>query len=130
MTFVARLVRHTAIWRAWKQQHRTGGEIAGVRFHAAGPADYETGDLTHADVAKLNGVVGVMLVSFGGDPPAAAAMSVAAPVEPPLPPVEIGASGLFPGRTDGSPRQPVEAGEGRLTIGRTAASRPRQQARS
>ena len=82
MTFIARVVKHSTIWKAWRRRHATGGEICHVPFRAAGPDSYETGPLTADQVNKLRTAIGVHLVSFGGQEPVAKPTQPATPIVP------------------------------------------------
>lgn len=56
MTFTARLVRGSPIWRLWTDHHRTGGLVAGTRFHWVVGGDFVTGELMPHQVGPLLGL--------------------------------------------------------------------------
>lgn len=59
MTFTARLVRGSPIWRLWTDHHRTGGLVAGTRFHWVAGGDFATGELMPHQVGPLLGLADV-----------------------------------------------------------------------
>lgn len=69
MVFIARLVKHTQLWKAWRGRHATGGEVGGVPFRLVTVDQYESGELTADQVNRLRGVVGVCLSSFADPSP-------------------------------------------------------------
>ena len=68
MTFRAKLLRGTPIWRLWRAHARAGGNVAGVAFRWAPGDDYVTGDLGADDGARLRRVADVRLETFGSLP--------------------------------------------------------------
>jgi hypothetical protein len=119
MTFIARLIEHSAIWKMWRQGHRAGGEISGVLFKSVAVGRYETDTLTADQASRLREIPSVRLVMFGETPVANTALT-----EAPLPPVHTTDA---TGRTDGMTRQPAVLSEGRLTLGRVADTVTRNQ---
>ncbi|MDE2467856.1 MAG: hypothetical protein KGL35_03730 [Bradyrhizobium sp.] len=59
MTFTAFLVRGSPIWRLWTDHHRTGGLVAGIRFHWTAGGDFATGELMPHQVGPLLGLADV-----------------------------------------------------------------------
>lgn len=78
MTFRAKLLRGSPIWRLWSTHARAGGTVAGVRFRWTPGGDFVTGDLGADEVARLRGVGDAVLEAFGAMPEPSAATAVRA----------------------------------------------------
>jgi hypothetical protein len=71
MTFIAKLVKHSQVWKAWRNRHAVGGEIEGVRFRSVSVDEYESVDeLTVDQVNRLRGIPYVRLAASGSEQPA------------------------------------------------------------
>jgi hypothetical protein len=65
MTFVAKLRRHSPVWKAWQHRHATAGEICGVAFRWLPGGDYVTDELTADQVMRLRGQSDATLEAYG-----------------------------------------------------------------
>lgn len=65
MTFTARIIRHSPVWKMWRSHHRTGGSVCGVTFRWAQGDEYVSGVLAPAQVLALRGHGSVRLESSG-----------------------------------------------------------------
>ena len=85
MDFTARLRRHSATWKLWREAHRTGGVLAGVQFSWATGNDYVTGPLSGPQVVALRGHADAELeaMSMLSPAPPLAAVAAAAVAPPP-----------------------------------------------
>jgi hypothetical protein len=112
MTFIARIIKHSLLWKSWTQRHATGGSVADVAFRSVGVNAFESGPLTAAEVARLRHVVGVCLVSFGtlNEAPAPKSAPVPLPFVPPrttpaAQPFRLSAPPSPPAQRGGTPKQ-------------------------
>ena len=86
MDFTARLRRHSATWKLWREAHRTGGVLAGVQFSWATGNDYVTGPLSGPQVVALRGHADAELEAMGmlsPAPPMVEALVAAVAAPPP-----------------------------------------------
>lgn len=76
MTFTARLVRGSPIWRLWTDHHRTGGLVAGIRFQWTAGGDFATGELMPHQVGPLLGLADVRVEMITNAPLPVSTMEV------------------------------------------------------
>lgn len=92
MTFIAKLRKHTLVWKQWRHRRTAGGTIEGVLFKSVAVGDYESaGPLGEDEIRRLRAIDYVDLVVFGGSPELA-------PVEAQEPPVDLRESKLTIGK--------------------------------
>ena len=65
MQFTAELKRYTATWKLWRQHHRVGGEIGGVKFAWVAGDRYVTGALNTTQVQSVSRAPDVVLLVTG-----------------------------------------------------------------
>lgn len=100
MTFTARIVRHSPVWRLWHEARRTGGVVSGVQFRWTEGGEFVTGALAPAQVTALCGHASVQLEAVGMEMPM---------VEEPAPEPQRGSSTLHLNQ------RPPKAGNDRRT---------------
>lgn len=87
MLTVAKIRRHSAVWRLWHSHHRTGGELHGVTFQWTQGNDYLSGVLTAHQIRIMDQHRDVMLEMVGVPLLATPTIVVLSESPPPLEPV-------------------------------------------
>lgn len=93
MTFAARIVRHSPVWRLWHEARRTGGVVSGVQFRWTEGGEFVTGALAPAQVAALHRHASVQLEAIGVEMPTVDEPALE-PASEPAPAPERGSSTL------------------------------------